>query len=58
MPRLPAASRWRDARDLLGLSDADSWPNSGRMNYSLLWDRHRQPKPVFNVVVDALRSAK
>jgi endo-1,4-beta-xylanase len=41
-----------------GLSDADSWLNRGRMNYPLLWDRQHQPKPAFNAVVDALRSAK
>ena len=41
-----------------GLSDADSWLNRGRMNYSLLWDRQRQPKPAFTAVVDALRSTK
>ena len=41
-----------------GLSDADSWLNRGRMNYPLLWDRQRQPKPAFAAVVDALRSAK
>jgi endo-1,4-beta-xylanase len=41
-----------------GLSDADSWLNRGRMNYPLLWDRQRQPKPAFNAVADALRSAK
>ena len=41
-----------------GLSDADSWLNRGRMNYPLLWDRQRQPKPAFNAVVDVLRSAK
>jgi endo-1,4-beta-xylanase len=41
-----------------GLSDADSWLNRGRMNYPLLWDRQRQPKPAFTAVVDALRSAK
>jgi endo-1,4-beta-xylanase len=41
-----------------GLSDADSWLNRGRMNYPLLWDRQRQPKPAFNAVVDTLRSAK
>ena len=35
-----------------GLSDADSWLNRGRMNYPLLWDRQRQPKPAFNAVVD------
>jgi endo-1,4-beta-xylanase len=41
-----------------GLSDADSWLNRGRMNYPLLWDRQRQPKPAFTAVIDALRSAK
>ena len=41
-----------------GLSDADSWLNRGRMNYPLLWDRQRQPKPAFNAVVETLRSAK
>jgi len=41
-----------------GLSDADSWLNSGRMNYSLLWDRQRQPNPASTAVVDALRSTK
>jgi endo-1,4-beta-xylanase len=38
-----------------GFSDADSWLNRGRMNYPLLWDRARQPKPAFQAVVDALR---
>lgn len=41
-----------------GLSDSDSWLNRGRMNYPLLWDRQRQPKPAFNAVVDVLRNAK
>ena len=41
-----------------GLSDADSWLNRGRMNYPLLWDRQRHPKPAFAAVVDALRSAR
>jgi len=41
-----------------GLSDADSWLNRGRMNYPLLWDRQRQPKPAFAAVVDALRNAR
>ena len=41
-----------------GLSDADSWLNRGRMNFPLLWDRLRQPKPAFNAVVDVLRNAK
>ena len=37
-----------------GLSDADSWLNRGRMNYPLLWDRQRQPKPAFQAVADVL----
>ena len=41
-----------------GLSDADSWLNRGRMNYPLLWDRQRQPKPAFEAVVEVLRNAK
>jgi len=41
-----------------GLSDADSWLNRGRMNYPLLWDRLRQPKPAFQAVVDVLRRAR
>jgi endo-1,4-beta-xylanase len=41
-----------------GLSDADSWLNRGRMNYPLLWDRQRRPKPAFDAVVDVLRNAK
>jgi len=41
-----------------GLSDADSWLNRGRMNYPLLWDRQRHPKPAFAAVADALRNAK
>ena len=41
-----------------GLSDADSWLNRGRMNYPLLWDRQRQPKPAFTAVVEALRNAR
>ena len=41
-----------------GLSDADSWLNRGRMNYPLLWDRQRQPKPAFRAVVDALRRGR
>ena len=40
-----------------GLSDADSWLNRGRMNYPLLWDRQRQPKPAFHAVVEVLRHA-
>jgi endo-1,4-beta-xylanase len=41
-----------------GLSDADSWLNRGRMNYPLLWDRQRRPKPAFDAVVDVLRNAR
>jgi endo-1,4-beta-xylanase len=41
-----------------GLSDADSWLNRGRMNYPLLWDRMRQPKPAFQAVVDVLTRAR
>jgi endo-1,4-beta-xylanase len=40
-----------------GLSDADSWLNRARMNYPLLWDRQRQPKPAFHAVVDVLKRA-
>jgi endo-1,4-beta-xylanase len=39
-----------------GVSDGDSWLNRGRMNYPLLWDRQRQPKPAFDEVVKALRA--
>jgi endo-1,4-beta-xylanase len=38
-----------------GLSDVDSWLNRGRMNYPLLWDRQRQPKPAFEAVADVLK---
>ena len=41
-----------------GLSEADSWLNRGRVNYPLLWDRQRQPKPAFTAVVEALRHAR
>ena len=41
-----------------GLSDADSWLNRGRMNYPLLWDRARRPKPAFDAVVDVLKNAR
>jgi endo-1,4-beta-xylanase len=37
-----------------GVSDGDSWLNRGRMNYPLLWDRQRQPKPAFDAVVKVL----
>ena len=37
-----------------GVSDGDSWLNRGRMNYPLLWDRQRQPKPAFDSVVTVL----
>jgi endo-1,4-beta-xylanase len=41
-----------------GLSDGDSWLNRGRMNYPLLWDRQRQPKPAYQAVVDVLRRSR
>ena len=41
-----------------GLSDGDSWLNRGRVNYPLLWDRQRQPKPSFHAVVDTLTPAR
>jgi endo-1,4-beta-xylanase len=41
-----------------GLSDADSWLNRGRVNYPLLWDRQRRPKPAFDAVAEALRNAR
>jgi endo-1,4-beta-xylanase len=41
-----------------GLSDADSWLNRGRVNYPLLWDRQRRPKPAFDAVVEVLRNAR
>ena len=41
-----------------GLSDADSWLNRGRMNYPLLWDRQRRPKPAFDAVVEVLRHGR
>jgi endo-1,4-beta-xylanase len=41
-----------------GLSDADSWLNRGRMNYPLLWDRARQPKPAFQAVAEVLKAAR
>ncbi len=37
-----------------GVSDADSWLNRGRMNFPLLWDRQRQPKPAFDAIVKVL----
>jgi endo-1,4-beta-xylanase len=43
---------------LWGLSDADSWLNRGRLNYPLLWDRQRRPKPAFDAVIDVLRHAR
>ena len=39
-----------------GVSDGDSWLNRGRMNFPLLWDRQRQPKPAFDAVVNVLRA--
>jgi endo-1,4-beta-xylanase len=41
-----------------GVSDGDSWLNRGRMNYPLLWDRQRQPKPAFDSVVTVLTGKK
>jgi endo-1,4-beta-xylanase len=41
-----------------GVSDGDSWLNRGRMNYPLLWDRQRQPKPAFDAVVEVLRGVR
>ena len=41
-----------------GVSDADSWLNRGRMNFPLLWDRQRQPKPAFDAIVKVLRESK
>jgi GH35 family endo-1,4-beta-xylanase len=41
-----------------GLSDADSWLNRGRMNYPLLWDRQRRPKPAFDAVVEVLKNGR
>jgi endo-1,4-beta-xylanase len=49
---------WVSRVTFWGLSDADSWLNRGRMNYPLLWDRQRRPKPAFQAVVDALKSAR
>jgi endo-1,4-beta-xylanase len=53
------ARRYADVfRVFLKHRDADSWLNRGRMNYPLLWDRQRQPKPAFDAVVDVLKSAR
>jgi endo-1,4-beta-xylanase len=41
-----------------GLSDADSWLNRGRLNYPLLWDRQRRPKPAFDAVVEVLKNGR
>jgi endo-1,4-beta-xylanase len=41
-----------------GLSDGDSWLNRGRMNYPLLWDRQRRPKPAFDAVVEVLKNGR
>jgi endo-1,4-beta-xylanase len=49
---------WVSRVTFWGLSDADSWLNRGRMNYLLLWDRQRHPKPAFQAVVDVLRRAR
>jgi endo-1,4-beta-xylanase len=45
---------WVSRVTFWGLGDGDSWLNRGRTNYPLLWDRQRQPKPAFQVVVDVL----
>ena len=49
---------WISRVTFWGLSDGDSWLNRGRMNYPLLWDRQRQPKPAFQAVVDVLERAR
>jgi endo-1,4-beta-xylanase len=49
---------WVSRVTFWGLSDADSWLNRGRMNYPLLWDRQRQPKPAFQAIVNVLRGAR
>jgi len=45
-----------------GVTDAESWLNNfpipGRVNYPLLWDRQGKPKPAFDAVVEALRTAR
>ena len=42
-----------------GVTDANSWlnywPVKGRTSYPLLFDRHCQPKPAFNAVIQAVR---
>jgi endo-1,4-beta-xylanase len=42
-----------------GVTDAGSWLNNwpvrGRTNYPLLFDRHAQPKPAFDAVVETAR---
>ena len=41
---------------LWGVTDKDSWKNNwpvkGRTNYPLLFDRHAQPKPAFDAVIE------
>jgi endo-1,4-beta-xylanase len=49
---------WVSRVTFWGLSDADSWLNRGRVNYPLLWDRQRQPKPAFQAIVDVLKRAR
>ena len=39
-----------------GVSDGESWLNRGRMNYPLLWDRQRRPKPGFDAVATVLQA--
>jgi endo-1,4-beta-xylanase len=46
---------WVSRVTFWGLSDADSWLNRGRVNYPLLWNRQREPKPAFQAVVDVLQ---
>jgi endo-1,4-beta-xylanase len=45
-----------------GTHDGTSWLNNfpvrGRTNHPLLWDRQLRPKPAFDAVIEALRTAK
>ena len=49
---------WVSRVTFWGLSDADSWLNRGRVNYPLLWDRQRQPKPAYQAVVEVLTGGR
>jgi endo-1,4-beta-xylanase len=49
---------WVSRVTFWGVSDADSWLNRGRMNYPLLWDRQRHPKPAFQAVADVLKGLR